>query len=138
MALTLLVVDDHPSLCRLLQLIVAEDDRFGTCLTAQSGEDAVHHAREHQPDVVLLDADLGGQDGLALVPTLREASHGLVVAVFSSTAYVSPVIAERAGADTFIPKGTDLDELLDQLAALATKDRTIELRDPVEALQRPA
>jgi DNA-binding response OmpR family regulator len=138
MALTLLVVDDHPSLCRLLELIVGEDDRFGACLTAESGDAAVQRASEHQPDVVVLDADLGGQDGLALIPSLRAASHGVVVAVFSSTAYVSPVVAERAGADTFIPKGTDLDELLDQLAALAGPDRTIELRDPVESLPRPA
>lgn len=136
MALTLLVVDDHPSLCRLLELIASEDDRFGACLTAQSGEAAVQRARDHQPDVVLLDADLHGQDGLALIPTLRDAVRGVPVAVFSSTAYVSPVVAESAGADTFIPKGTDLDELLDRLAALASGDRTIEL--PVEALPRPA
>lgn len=135
MALTLLVVDDHPSLRRLLQLVANEDARFGSCLTAGSGDVALQLAREHRPDVVVLDADLGGRDGLALIPALRAAASGVAVAVFSSNAYASAVVAERAGADTFIPKGTDLDELLDLLAELprSTMPNVIELPDPARS-----
>ena len=138
MTLTLLVVDDHPSVRRLLELIATEDARVGSCVTAGSGEAAVQLARDHQPDVIVLDADLGSQDGLALIPTLRAAALGVSIAVFSSDAYVSADVAQRAGADLFVPKGTDLDELMDLLAALPGADRTIELRDPTDALTRPS
>ena len=138
MALTLLVVDDHPSVRRLLEVLANDDSRFGACLTAACPDSALQLAREHQPDVVVLDADLGGHDGLALIPALRAAALGVAVAVFSSAAFANPDIAERAGADMFVPKGTDLDDFLDVLADLPRAGRThtptvIELRDPAAA-----
>ncbi len=135
MAVTLLVVDDHPSVRRLLEVLANDDTRFSACLTAESGDTALRLARDHQPDVVVLDADLGGHDGLALIPSLREAVVGVAVVVFSSAAFASPVVAEDAGADMFVPKGTDLDDFLDVLADLPRSGRprppaVIELRDP--------
>lgn len=123
MSVTLLVVDDDPSVRRLLQLIADDDVRFARCETAASTEAAQQVAASTPPDVVLLDADLRGQDGLALIPSLKRAVPGVAIAVFSSSPYASPAVAERAGADAFVPKGTDLDELLDVLVELARADR---------------
>jgi CheY-like chemotaxis protein len=127
MALTLLVVEDHPSVRRLLELIAQDDGRFGPCLSAGTGPTALRLAQDHRPDVIVLDADLDGSDGLALIPALRAAAPDTSVVVFSSTAYAGPEIAVRAGADMFLAKGTDLDEVLDVLAALTSRSQTAPL-----------
>lgn len=116
MTLTLLVVDDQLSLRRLLEVVAGEDERYGRVVSASRAADAVRLAGEHQPDAVLLDVGLGEEDGLNSVDDLREAAPATVIVVFSSVPYADAEIVRRAGADLFVPKGTDPDLLLDLIA----------------------
>jgi DNA-binding NarL/FixJ family response regulator len=129
--LTLLVVDDQLSLRRLLEVVAGEDDRYGRVVSASRTAEAVRLAGEHQPDAVLLDVGLGEEDGLASVDDLRAAAPATVIVVFSSTPYADVETVRRAGADLFVPKGTDPDLLLDliaqQVAARATPRTHVDL-----------
>ncbi len=116
MSLSLLVVDDESSLRRLLEVIAGEDPRYGVVVCAAGVAEAVRLAGQHQPDAVLLDAGLGDEDGLASIGELRKAAPGIVVVVFSSAPFADHDSARRAGADLFVPKGTDPDLVLDLLA----------------------
>ena len=134
---TLLTVDDDPSLRRLLEVLVTEDPRFGEPLTAANAHEALGMAAQ-QPDVIVLDANLGFDDGLELIPRLREVAPSAVVAVFSSAPVANPDSAHRAGADVFVEKGTDPDRLLDLVASLVqhrtertSRPLTIDLREQV-------
>lgn len=132
MPLTLLVVDDQLSLRRLVEVIAGEDPRFGRVVSAARADEAVRQAAEHQPDAVLLDVGLGREDGLASVDDLRAAAPGTVIVVFSSQPYADAEIVRQAGADLFVPKGTDPDLLLDlivqQVAARRTPRTEVDLR----------
>ena len=124
MPLTLLVVDDQFSLRRLLEVVAGEDARYGRVVSASRAVDAVRLAGEHQPDAVLLDVGLGEEDGLQSVDGLREAAPATVIVVFSSAPYADAEIVRRAGADLFVPKGTDPDLLLDLIAQQVAARRT--------------
>jgi two-component system nitrate/nitrite response regulator NarL len=66
-----MIVDDHPTmLWGLEKLISGEQPRMEVVGTACNAEEAVLHIRNVVPDVVLLDLDLNGQNGLDLLPAL--------------------------------------------------------------------
>lgn len=136
MAWNVLVVDDHASVRRLLETVVGEDSRFDRVSTAEGIAQALVVAERERPDVVLLDADLRGVDGLSAIGPLKERAPGAAVIVFSSAPYASDRTARAAGADRFVEKGTDLDVLLDVLvdavAGLA-QQRVVDLREPESA-----
>jgi CheY-like chemotaxis protein len=119
MTISLLAVDDHPSIRQLITVLADEDERYASVATAADATEALAAVRSH-PDVILLDAALGRTDGLELIPQLREVTPGAVIAVHSSAPYASEERALRAGADVFVPKGTDPEEILTLLVELAT------------------
>ena len=66
-----MIVDDHPTmLWGLEKLISGEQPRMQVIGTASTAEEAFTHIRNVVPDVVLLDLDLDGQNGLDLLPAL--------------------------------------------------------------------
>jgi len=117
--LRLLTVDDHPSVRRLLTLLAEQDERFGDVSGAGKAADALQRAADDQPDVIVLDAALGDDDGLTMLPAFRTAAPGAVIAIFSSAPYADEATSRAAGADGYVEKGTDPDLLLDHLVALA-------------------
>lgn len=119
MSLNLLVVDDQPSVRRLLEVIAGEDARFGRVVSAAAVGEALGLAERERPQVIVLDADLQGEDGLQAIVPLRERVPGAAVVVFSSAPFATDRAARAAGADRFVEKGTDLDVLLDVVVAAA-------------------
>jgi len=66
-----MIVDDHPTmLWGLEKLISGEQPRMEVVGTACNAEEAITHIRNVVPDIVLLDLDLDGQNGLDLLPVL--------------------------------------------------------------------
>lgn len=110
-----LVVDDHRTFAELLSgaLAMAGMTSLGT---AHSAAEAVAMAAELRPDIVVMDIQMPGQDGLTATRRIRDLVPDAVVAVV--TAHRDPdwvVRAAQAGASAFIPKDGSLQEMIEVL-----------------------
>jgi len=108
----LLVVDDHrpfrQGLVKLLELIPA----VAVVGEAASGEEAVQQAHALQPDVVLMDLQMPGLNGVDATRLLRDTSpHIGVVVLTMSDDDESVFAALRAGARGYLLKGADRAEI---------------------------
>ena len=108
-----LLVDDHrTTLWGLATLIGGEAPRLKLAGMAVNREEALSLARLTQPEVILLDVDLGGDDGLDLIPELQRACAGHIVVL---TGMSSPGLRRRAaslGARGFVGKEEPADHIL--------------------------
>ncbi|HEX5949158.1 MAG TPA: response regulator transcription factor [Actinomycetota bacterium] len=106
MAVRVLIVDDQAPFREAAGAVVELTDGFEVAGEAESGEDAVVRARELEPDLVLMDVNLPGIDGLEATRRILGESGGRVVVLMVSTyeaAEYAPRAAE-AGAAAYIPK----------------------------------
>ncbi len=113
----LLLVEDEAQMARLLQRgLVEEGHQVDVCA---KGEDAAVQAKNVAYDIILLDWSLPDVDGLTVLRRWREA--GLSTPVLMLTARGSTgekVTGLRAGADDYLVKPFDFDELLARIDAL--------------------
>lgn len=105
-----LVVDDELQIRRLLRVTL---DRSGyEVVEAESAREALSLLGVEKPDLVLLDLGLADRDGLELLPLIRTRSEARVLVVSAREATEEKVAALDLGADDFITKPFDTDELL--------------------------
>ncbi len=115
--MAVLVVDDQAVVRDgLARLLTCAPIPLREVCTAATSAHALHLAGWLRPDLVLLDVDLGGEDGLALIPQLAPAAV-LVISCHGDRA--TRERAQRLGAGGFIEKHQPAAELLAALVALA-------------------
>jgi CheY-like chemotaxis protein len=113
------VIEDSASVRRLIEV----------CLrvlpievsSAEDGITGLAAAREHLPDVVVLDIGLPGMDGWEVLRHLRSASDTQKIKVLVLTAHAQPEVAQQAdevGADDFMTKPFRPGELRERLEKL--------------------
>lgn len=109
----ILLVDDQSAiLAGVSALIESESPHMRVMGRATSGRDAISLAQIMQPDVIILDVDLGGENGLDLIPELCRSCSAAIV-VFSCHAEASiRQRASRLGASNFVSKAEPGDALL--------------------------
>ena len=117
MAYRVLLVDDdraiRESLARALDLEGYE------VLTAADGAEALRITREQHPDVLVLDVMMPSVDGLTVCQVLRfEEDRTPILMLTARTETTDRVAGLDAGADDYLSKPFDLDELLARLRAL--------------------
>ena len=109
-ARTILIVDDEESQRRLLGGFV-ESLGF-RAQEAPSGEEALQMVRDRSPDMVLLDVRLPGMSGIETLAQIRQIADKLPVLLITAYADVrQAVTAVKSGADDYLAKPVDLDEL---------------------------
>jgi two-component system response regulator TctD len=113
----LLLVEDDPSMRATLQRAL---DRRGMDTTpCGDGSQALAIWRAARPDVVLLDLTLPGLDGLQVLEQARREGLATPVLILTARGTVGDrVIGLNSGADDYLPKPFDLDELEARLRAL--------------------
>jgi DNA-binding NarL/FixJ family response regulator len=117
-AVRVLVVDDHPAIrFGIASLIDGEHPRLCTVGTAVTADEALDLARAQQPHVVVLDVDLAGDDGLALIPALQRAAPCKVVVLSSLDDPQLAAHARQRGADACLHKTAPAAQLLDHILA---------------------
>jgi len=122
MSIRILIADDHEVVRRGLASLFA-DTEIEIIGEAESGTAVVQLARQHRPDVVLLDIRMGNNDGLAALKSIREELTDTRVVILST--YNNPTYIARAitlGASDYLLKGCSREELIDSIKAAASGD----------------
>ncbi len=114
----ILVVDDVPENLRLLEAVLAP--RGYDVVSATDGRAALELVESANPDLVLLDVVMPKMDGYAVCRRLREREETAVLPVIMVTSSSGPekTQAIEAGADDFIPKPFNHQELLTRVRSL--------------------
>jgi two-component system cell cycle response regulator DivK len=115
----ILVVEDNLQNLRLARLVL-ERERH-TVLEAMDGESGLLLAREARPDLVLMDVQMPGMDGLTVVRILRADPATAGLKVLALTALAMKGDAERvlaAGCDAYLAKPFQYRELIDTVKRL--------------------
>ncbi|MGN7160126.1 response regulator transcription factor [Sphingomonas sp. SAFR-052] len=107
----ILVVDDDAAIRRLLRNTLVRADY--AVVEAANGREALAQAGAEHPDAVLLDLGLPDRDGLALIPLL--AAGRVILVVSARDATDEKVAALDLGADDYVTKPFDSEELLARL-----------------------
>ena len=122
MPVRVLIVDDQEPFRMAARMVVEATDGFEVVGEAETGEDSVVMARELAPDLVLMDVNLPGINGLeATRQILAEGKDSVVVLLLST--YEEEEYAPRAaecGAAAYVPKAVFGPDRLEQAWAAAT------------------
>jgi len=105
-----LIVDDELHIRRLIHAALARADY--AIVEAESAREALDLLRDERPDIVLLDLGLPDRDGLELVPLVKQQSDTTLIVVSARDATDQKVAALDLGADDYLTKPFDTDELL--------------------------
>ena len=116
----ILVADDHDVVCAGLERMIAAQSDMEVCGMAGSGTEALEKANHLKPDVVILDINMSGLDGLETTREIRKALPESEVLLF--TGMETDELMRQAfasGAKSFILKSDARTHLLDAIRALA-------------------
>ena len=111
-----LVVDDNKANLELFMDFLAVGGY--KCLNAATGEDAIEIARREHPDLVLLDIQLPGMDGLTVARILKNNEETKDIKVVALTAYAMQrghEILKNEALDGYISKPVSLKKFLNTL-----------------------
>ena len=105
-----LIVDDELHIRRLIHAALARADY--AIVEAENAREALERLREDRPDITLLDLGLPDRDGLEIVPLFKQHSDTTLIVVSARDATEEKVAALDLGADDYLTKPFDTDELL--------------------------
>jgi len=108
----ILAVDDSPFLHRILERRLK--DIRAKIIIAESGRDAIEHARSDKPDLILLDLGLPDMSGFEVLSTLKndpETMHLPVIMLTASDSSEDKVLGFELGAVDYVTKPFDTAEL---------------------------
>ena len=111
-----LIVEDEPKIVRLARDYL---ERAGyRVLSTGDGREALLMARQEQPDMVVLDLNLPGMDGLDVCRHLRKESDVPIIMLTARTEETDRLIGLELGADDYIPKPFSPRELVARIRAV--------------------
>jgi len=131
----LVVVDDHPVVREGLVASLEDDPEFQVVGSAGSAEDALPLVTTQHPDVILLDLELPGVNGLEAIPALaaaHPASRILILTAYDTDERVLGAI--RAGAKGYLLKGASLEEIARAIRAVHAGGSYLEPRIATKVL----
>lgn len=128
LAVRVLLIDDHPLVREGLRQVLGPP-AFEVIGEAGSGEAGLDLAVLHQPDVVVLDINLPGRNGIDVAGLLRHRVPGARILMLSVHRHAEYVLESvRAGAHGYLPKDSLPAELRDAVLAVARGESRFERR----------
>ena len=116
----LLLVDDRPDVRKGLRIWLALDPNMEVVGEASDGAEAISLARTLRPDVILMDVEMPGMDGISATAALRSAAPQSAVVIL--TLYddaTTRTLAREAGAAAFVAKHQMEETLLAEVRRVA-------------------
>jgi len=130
----LLLVDDQPAIRRGLRIWLALDPKIEVVGEASDGAEAITLARALRPDVVLMDVEMPGMDGISATAALRSVvpqSAVVILTLYDDAA--TRTLAREAGAAAFVAKHQMEETLLAEVRRVAMAHEKHRRRErPVE------
>lgn len=115
----LLIVDDEQG---IVEMMKSYFERQYDVLTAYNGREAMVRAAQ-KPDLILLDINMPGMDGLTVCQNIREYVSCPILFLTARVESSDKIIGFQTGADDYIVKPFDLDELAARVAAHLRRER---------------
>jgi two-component system nitrate/nitrite response regulator NarL len=123
---SVIIIDDHPLLRRGVGDLIEMSNTLVLAGAAASGEEGVELIREQNPDLVLLDLNMKGMDGIDTLKTIKQEEFDCrVIMLTVSDSEEDVVAALRAGADGYLLKDMEPEEILAQLESAAAGEMAI-------------
>jgi DNA-binding response OmpR family regulator len=118
----ILVVDDDVDLAKTIHFSLEVEGY--TVLVSNDGEDALSQARKESPDLILLDIMLPKLDGYKVCRLLKfdeRYKHIPILMMTAKTQEKDKILGMETGADEYITKPFDMDELMEKIKAYLNK-----------------
>ena len=121
--LRVVIADDQPMMRAGFKAVLEATGNIEVVAEAANGEEAVAAAREHAPDVVLMDIRMPGMDGIEATRLLPSRQRVLILTTFGLDEYI--IDALRAGASGFLLKDAPTQEVVQAVRAVAAGDAVL-------------
>jgi two-component system nitrate/nitrite response regulator NarL len=113
---TVIIIDDHPLFRKGVADLIAMEPALRLVGEAADGESGVRLAQQTDPDLILLDLNMKGLDGIAALQRLRAADLDARIIMLTVSDNEEDVLAAlRAGADGYLLKDMEPEDILVQL-----------------------
>lgn len=113
---SVMLVDDHPLLLKGLKQLLEFESDIEVIAEANNGPDAIRLAENLDPDLIVLDLNMHGMDGLETLKEMRKVGvTSRIVMLTVSDADEDVVEAISSGADGYLLKDMDPEKLLEQI-----------------------
>lgn len=133
---TVLLADDHEVVRKGLRASLDARGKFTIVGEAASGTEAVRLAREHVPDVILMDLIMPGMDGVEAIRQVKNSSPRTQIVVLTSyheDEHIFPAL--QAGANSYVLKDVTMDELAEAIQRAAQGEVTLHPRVAARVIQ---
>jgi two-component system nitrate/nitrite response regulator NarL len=133
---SVIVIDDHPLFRKGVADLIGMEPSLTLVGEAADGESGIRLAVEREPDLILLDLNMKGMDGIATLHALRAADLDARVVMLTVSDNEEDVVAAlRAGADGYLLKDMEPEDILAGLRR-ATSGRLVISQQLTELLAR--
>lgn len=129
-----LVADDDPEIRQLLRVFLGQEYQV---VLAENGDETIRIAQESVPDLILVDVMMPQMDGYEVCRQLRNdtrTSHVPILMLTSLATVGDKLTGFESGADDYVTKPFNLDELHARLRSLLRRAREIPVRNPLTNL----
>lgn len=124
--ITILIADDHTLVRETWSFILNTDDRFQVIAESGSGEEAVELAKQLRPNIVIMDINLPGMNGIEATQLIRKfspASRILGVSLHTQPTYARKMI--QKGAMGYVTKNSSREEMFKAITEIQAGRRYI-------------
>jgi two-component system invasion response regulator UvrY len=124
--ITILIADDHTLVRETWTYILNSDPRFKVIGQSKTGEEAVEQARDLRPQVVIMDINMPGMNGIDATQMIRKYSPGskiLGVSLHTQPAYARKMI--QKGASGYVTKNSSCEEMFKAIIEVQNRRKYI-------------
>lgn len=133
-----LIVDDHAIFRSGIGRLLADEDDMRVTGEAANGQEALSRLRERHYDVILLDINMNGRSGLEMLAHIRAEwpqQAVIMLSMYPEEQYA--VLALKSGAQCYLSKDVDADEMVTAIRCVAAGRRYITPATAAKLLDHP-